>query len=103
MLVHIFAKEVEDGGLQHTLNTDDDTYVHTEELLKKLIDIPEEDNMNHYDQCLQYHLAPLCDRNQKWKVTYETYPEPMFSMYGQVAIYRVSRDMLDCAVNNHHV
>ena len=101
-IAQMFAKKPEDGGLKHAIKTDDDSYVNIGALQKMLLG-PEGQHMHYYAHCPDYQLAPLRDREMKWKVSFETYPEPMFPLYCQGAGFGLSRTVLDCLVSGHHV
>jgi len=101
-IAQMFTKKPEDGGLQHAIKTDDDSYVNIGEFRRRFLGKKGED-MHYYGHCPQYQLAPLRDREMKWVVSYETYPEPMFPLYCQGAGFGLSRTVLDCIVSGNHV
>jgi len=102
-LAQMFAKKPEEGGLQHAIKTDDDSYVNIGELQQKLIHGEDKNTMHFYGHCPTFQVPPLRDRTMKWVVTYKMYPEPMFPRYCQGAGFGLSRTLLDCAVGDHHV
>ena len=103
-IAHLFGRTVEDGGWMHAIKTDDDSYVNVRRLKEKLTaDDGEYRDLHYYGQCPQFQVLPSRDRESKWPVTYQTYPEPKFPLYCQGAGFGLSRELVKTAVDEKHV
>jgi len=104
-IVQKYALDPKDGGFQYALKTDDDSYVKTKAIQSKIDNsIKEGEKLHYFGHCPQFMVKPLREGDtKKWVMTYQTYPEPMFPLYCQGAGFILSREFIDCAVNNHHI
>jgi len=106
-IIHEWANSVEGGGFKHAIKTDDDSYVNVEKLRKKLMssDTSEsaEDELHYFGQCPQFQVLPSRDKENKWPVTYQTYPEPKFPLYCQGAGFGLSRYLIQKAAEKNHI
>lgn len=105
-IVHEWANSVEEGGFKYAVKTDDDSYVNIVNLKKKLNASdtgPEEEKLHYFGQCPQFQVLPSRDKDNKWPVTYQTYPEPKLPLYCQGAGFGLSRDLIATAVENDHI
>ena len=103
-IVHLLGKRVEDGGWRHAFKTDDDSYVNVGRIMEKFI---ENDgkyrDLHYYGQCPQFQVLPSRDVQNKWPVTFQTYPEPKFPLYCQGAGFGLSRELVQTAVEQQHI
>ena len=107
-ITHKLARSVEDGGFSYAIKTDDDSYVNVEGIYNKVFHaIEKEDNgggdvekLHYFGQCPQFQVLPSRDPENKWSVSYATYPEPKFPLYCQGAGFGLSRELLSCAGNS---
>jgi len=101
-IAHKLSPKVGDGGFVHAIKTDDDSYVNIE-AINMLLHGEEAHRLFYWGHCPQYKVAPLRDNKLKWALSYKLYPEPMFPLYCQGAGFGLSRKLLECAVDKHHV
>jgi len=91
-------------GWKHAIKTDDDSYLNLKRLEEKLISPSGEfRNLHYYGQCPQFQVSPSRDKENKWPVTFQTYPEPKFPLYCQGAGFGLSRELVREAVEGGHV
>ena len=109
-IAHNIAKSVKDGGFEYAVKTDDDSYVNLKGMYDKVYKHVHEPNdgdsssdLNYFGQCPQFKVQPSRDQDNKWAVSYQTYPEPNMPLYCQGAGFVLSRQLLSCAVDQHHM
>ena len=86
-------------GARQALKTDDDSYLHMLKFKNTLFSA-KGINYDYYGHCPQYQLPPVRDPGNKWALTNETYPEPMFPLYCQGTGFGLSRSLMDCVAAN---
>jgi hypothetical protein len=100
-IIERLAKSVKDGGFEYALKSDDDSYIQIENVYNKLYHNPkEEDKLHYFGQCPQFQVLPSRDPDNKWSVSYKTYPEPKLPLYCQGAGFGLSRDVISRAVQH---
>ena len=90
------------GEYSYCFKVDDDCYVDLQKLRKQLAAISP-DYWGYCPEKPNNRYVPLRGRDNKWALSFETYPEPMFPRYCQGAGYALSRKFVECAISRDHV
>jgi len=75
--------------------TDDDSYVNVDRLYKQVYS-KLHDPYNYWGWCQRKKFKPLRGADNKWPVSYDTYPEPFYPRYCQGAGFILSRKFVEC-------
>lgn len=79
--------------------TDDDSYVN----LDLLEDCINKQSSDYLGWCPDKHVVPLRSTEDRWSISYENYPEPIYPRYCQGAGYALSRRFVKCTVSENHI
>jgi len=121
-IVYNVVLELELRQLKYIFKTDDDSYVHVNNLYTELIEneneyspitleveangadggspkevLQQKKERDFWGWCQLKKFAPKRDASVKWPVSYELYPEPMYPRYCQGAGFALSRRFIECA------
>lgn len=111
-IVHTEMKKFEKTeGYKYSylLKTDDDSYVNLSYLQYELM---ERKRMTPiyplsvpfmWGFCRPLQMKPLRSSVDKWSVSNSSYPEEFYPRYCQGAGFALSRQLVDCIVDNHHI
>jgi hypothetical protein len=94
--------------VEYLLKTDDDSYVNMQELESVLLSKSSyDDPIDYWGKCHNEAWKPHRNHDipwqKKWYISYETYPEPEYPPYCQGAGIALSRNFLECAIDQGHV
>ena len=95
-IVHNLSEELS-LPYKFAFKTDDDSYIHMGNLHKLLIEESHDPEYDYWGWCQRKQFYPLRDEENKWAISYETYPETSFPRYCQGAGFALSRRFLECA------
>jgi len=89
--------------IKYAFKTDDDSFINVAYLHRYLLEMEHEEELNYWGWCQRKMFKPLRGENDKWAVSYKTYPEPRYPRYCQGAGFALSWKFLSCAAGpgNH--
>jgi len=93
-IVHITTKRLH-KMYGFVFKTDDDSYLDIDKLYKEMYST-EHDPYDYWGFCRAKQPEALRGPDNKWSVSYETYPEPMYPKYCQGAGFAISRGFIEC-------
>ena len=101
----------ERGGIQYSylFKTDDDSYVNLKYLEYELIErkrvtpIYPQSIPFMWGICTYMKRRPLRDSKYKWSISRKAYPEELYPTYCEGAGFALSRKLVDCIVDDHHI
>ncbi len=90
-----------DGNLdiKYAFKTDDDSYVHVQNLYQHFFE-RDHAEYNFWGWCQRKKFQPLRDAHDKWAVSFDVYPEPLYPRYCQGAGFALSKKFIDCAAGD---
>ncbi len=106
------SSEYTNMDVKYIFKTDDDSYIHVQNLYHQLIEKrhSDDDNHNHHQPPTDYwgwcqlkKFPPKRDTTAKWPISYELYPEPFYPRYCQGAGFALSWKFILCASSQGHI
>ncbi len=85
--------------IKYAFKTDDDSYVHVQNLYQHFFE-RDHAEYNFWGWCDRKKFQPLRDNNDKWAVSFDIYPEPLYPRYCQGAGFALSKKFIDCAAGD---
>jgi beta-1,3-galactosyltransferase 1 len=95
-IVHVLSTS-QNLDIRYAFKTDDDSFVNVEYLHRYLLEMQHNEEYNYWGWCQRKMFKPLRGKNDKWAVSYETYPESHYPRYCQGAGFALSWKFINCA------
>lgn len=90
----------------YLFKSDDDSYINIHLLYSTLFNSThdfEKKPFDYWGWCQRKHFQPLREPENKWSVSYKTYPEPSYPRYCQGAGFTLSIKFVDCLMEGKHI
>jgi len=94
-IVDILSKQI-GKRYGYIFKTDDDSYLDISKLSKQIYTKKSHKAYDYWGWCKNTQVKPLRGPNDKWAVSYETYPEPIYPRYCQGAGFLISHKFSEC-------
>jgi len=96
IIYHLASLSNGNIDFKYAFKTDDDSYVNVMHLYQYMLE-KDHDEYNYWGWCKKKEFRPLRGDNDKWAVSFELYPEPMYPRYCQGAGFALSWKFIECA------